>query len=139
MSDLLDAFTKLVAYLGDERAKDGYFTDFNNSGEPKYSINIRKNAVSTQYINLLVKEINKSLKKGNSLTGKIVDDIKKKIEDFIELVNKSPKAEKAELLEYIAKYNAENTYQGGARALQRSKKRRTSNKRKTRKYVDGTF
>ena len=130
MCDILDAFTKLVAYLGDEKAKDGYLKEYNNNGEPQYSIDIRENAVSMQYVNLLVKAIKKCLTAGSPLKGRIVADIRTKIEDFIELANKCPKAEKDELLEYIAEYNAENIEQGGARTLRRSLKRRHRSTRK---------
>jgi hypothetical protein len=117
MSDLLDAFTKFVAYLGDEAARDGYFTGHNANGAPKYSINLHP-GVSPQYIVMLVKLIHKHLTTGKEIKGKFAPLIKKKIDEFVALVKAGPEDEKPELYAYMAEYDLDDDdgrMQGGAR------------------------
>jgi hypothetical protein len=120
MSDLLDAFTKFVAYLGDEGARDGYFTGHNEKGEPKYSINVHP-GVSPQYIVTLVKLIHQHLTTGKEIKGKFAPVIKKKIDEFVALVKAGPEEEKPELLAYMSEYNLDDDgrMQGGARLRRR--------------------
>lgn len=126
MSDLLDAFTKFVAYLGDESARDGYFTGHNEKGEPKYSINVHP-GVSPQYIVMLVKLIYQHLTTGKEIKGKFAPLIKKKIDEFVAVVKAGPEAEKPELLAYMSEYNLDDDgrMQGGARCGGRRGRRST--------------
>lgn len=126
MSDLLDAFTKFVAWLGDESARDGYLTGHNEKGEPKYSINMGP-GVSPQFIVQIVKLIHLNLTTGKEIKGKLAPAIKKKMDDFIALVNAGPEAEKPELLAYMNEYNLDDDgrMQGGARCGGRRGRRST--------------
>ena len=133
MSNLLDAFTQFVAWLGDEGARDGYFTGFNAKGVPKYSINVG-HGVSPQYINQIVQMIHLNLTTGKEIRGKFPKDLKNKIDGFVKVAAAGSEAEKAELLAYMSEYNAENDgrMQGGARTVRAQRTRRRLNKRKTR-------
>jgi hypothetical protein len=130
MSDLLDAFTKFVAYLGDETARDGYLTGHNANGVPKYSINVHP-GVSPQYINQIVRMINLNLTTGKEIKGKFTPVIKNKIDELVALVKAGPEEEKPELLAYMVEYNAEDNggMHGGAR---RRRSTMRGNKRKAR-------
>lgn len=126
MSDLLDAFTKFVAWLGDESARDGYLTGHNANGAPQYSINMGP-GVSPQFIVQIVKLIHLNLTTGKEIKGKLAPAIKKKMDDFIALVNAGPEAEKPELLAYMNEYNLDDDgrMQGGARCGGRRGRRST--------------
>lgn len=133
MSDLLDAFTKFVAYLGDEGARDGYLTGHNAQGEPKYSINVHP-GVSPQYIVMLVKLIYKHLTTGKEIKGKFAPLIKKKIDEFVAVVKAGPEDQKPELLAYMAEYNLDDEgggMHGGVR-LRRRIRRTMKSSRKAR-------
>ena len=116
MSELLDAFTKFVAYLGDDSARDGYLTGHNAKGVPQYSINMGP-GVSPQFIVQIVKLIHLNLTTGKEIKGKLAPAIKKKVDEFIALVNAGPEEQKPELLAYMAEYNLDDDgrMQGGAR------------------------
>jgi hypothetical protein len=137
MSDLLDAFTKFVAYLGDEGARDGYFIGRNERDQPKYSINVGP-SVSPNYIVQIVTLIYKHLTTGKEIKGNFAPAIQKKIEEFVATVKAGSEAEKHELLAYMAEYNLDDNggMQGGTRRMRRRSKGRRSttkpNKHKAR-------
>jgi len=122
MSDLLDAFTKFVAWLGDESARNGYFTGFNNKGLQKYSINVGP-GVSPQYINQIVQMIHLNLTTGKEIKGKFPENLKDKIDSFVKVAAAGSGDEKAELLAYMSTYNAEDDggMRGGARTTRKNK------------------
>lgn len=66
-TELLDKFTQILAYVGDDGAKDGYFLRENNAGNAVYSINIRQEPIED--VNHLVKKIKILLKKNTPVTG----------------------------------------------------------------------
>ena len=136
MSDLLDAFTKFVAYLGDEMARDGYLTGHNANGEPKYSINVHP-GVSPQYIVMLVKLCHQHFTTGKEIKGKFAPLIKKKIDEFVALVKAGPEDQKPELYAYMAEYNLDDEggagMHGGARLrIRRTMKGKARGGRRTR-------
>jgi hypothetical protein len=134
MSDLLDAFTKFVAYLGDDSARDGYLTGHNAKGVPQYSINMGP-GVSPQFIVQIVKLIHLNLTTGKEIKGKLAPAIKKKVDEFIALVNAGPEEQKPELLAYMAEYNLDDDgrMQGGARHMKGRSSSRTTKKSNKRR------
>ena len=93
MSNLLDAFTRLLAYLGDAEAADGYQNN-NNFVQ-------RNNILSKREIFALLPKIRSAIM-GNAMALNNIDedDIYNKVEEIIALSNQFPD-EKDELIEYI--------------------------------------
>ena len=93
MSNLLDAFTRLLAYLGDPEAADGYQNN-NNFVQ-------RENILSKREIFALLPKIRLAIM-GNATARDYIDedDIYNKVEEIIALSNEFPD-EKDELIEYI--------------------------------------
>lgn len=106
MSDFLDKITQLLAYSGDDAAKDGYFLFLDNSGNPVYSIPIRVEALSGSDLENLINQIKNLLENDEPLVN-IPDDIIKKASDLKKVYDKvSCKKVKDELIEYIDNYEA---------------------------------
>ena len=119
MSELLDAFTKLVAYLGDEAARDGY-----GNG----NINLE---LEPEEINAIVKNIYRHLNGEEEINAELEDDVRVRVKKFIDAVEAGPPEQKPELFEYMEEYDAEPAMQGGARKKRGKRKRKTRGKRKT--------
>lgn len=131
MNDLLDKFTQLLAYAGDNGAKDGYFLRSNNSGNPVYSIPIRSESLSGVELKNLANQIKNLLESGKPLVN-IPTDITKKANSLKEEYNVSDKETKEELIEYIDTYEA-NPMQGGMRQRNKRKSRKLKKSRKSSK------
>ena len=134
---LLDKFTQILAYVGDEGAKDGYFLNTNNAGNPVYSIPIRSESLSGEELENLVRQIKKLLENNKPLVN-IQDDIAKKAQSlkaaFDKVANKNIKNE---LIDYIGEFEV-NPIQGGKRNNRKSSKSKLTVKKsrknsKTRK------
>jgi hypothetical protein len=117
-SKLLDTFTQLLAYMGDEGAQDGY----NN-------INIRDESISPAQRTRMVKKMIDFIANDTRLSG-IPEDIKAKVIALKDLVNDPIYSEqKEELLDYMREYNADDTMRGGSRRRKTQRKtRRRRNK-----------
>lgn len=140
MSDLLDAFTQLLAYVGDEGAKDGYFLRRDPSGNPVYSIPIRAKSLADEKIADLVNQLPTFLTQDTTLAG-FPDDIVKKATNLKELYNSTASVStKQELIDYMNEFEGSVGMQGGLRkkAMRKSKSRKhrtsKSRNRKSRKY-----
>lgn len=125
---LLDKFTQILAYIGDEGAKDGYFLRSNNAGNPIYSINIRAEPLSEESLIKLVKRI-KSLLKNNKVVTDFSPDVVRKANELKTLYDSTAdNSLKEELIEYMSNFNS-NGMHGGRKTKRRSKSRKL---RKTR-------
>jgi hypothetical protein len=113
-TDLLDKFTQLLAYLGDEGAKDGYRNGTNNAGNPKYSVPIR--STPSPDLGNVVNSVKDFLM--------MPSDIVKKVYDFKAIFDNANQESKDELINYMNEYEA---------APMRGGKRRTLKKRLTKK------
>jgi hypothetical protein len=132
MSGLLDAFTKFVAWLGDESARDGYLTGHNSKGVPTYSINVSR-GVSPQFINQIVRMIHLNLTEDEEIKGKFSPKLREKIDEFVAVAKAGPDGQRAELLEYMTTYDATDYgMHGGARSRRLTKRRRVRGGKKTR-------
>ena len=132
---LLDKFTQILAYVGDEGAKDGYFLRSNNSGNPVYSINIRPEPLAGGEITGLVRKIKALLTKNKPLEG-VPQDVVTKAEQLKALYNsRSNAGAKQELIEYLDGNfgNNNNGMYGGARKTNRRSKNRKNRKTRSRK------
>lgn len=140
-TDLLDSFTQILAYLGDENAKDGYFLRRNNAGNPTYSINIRKQPLVD--LQSLIIQIKTFLENGTPLEH-TPNDVSHKVDKLKEIFDKSEDSSKAELLQYISDYEVYPMHGGSRRKsikrlrqLKQSKQlkqsRRNRNNRKTQR------
>ena len=133
MTDLLDEVTKLLAYVGDEGAKDGYFLRTNNAGNPVYSIPIRAEPLVNEELEDLVYQVKTFLESGTPLYD-IPQDIVNKVKILKNAFNESTDEEKAEVIEYLSSYEA-NPMQGGRNKRRKSKRtiKKRRNNRKTRR------
>ena len=129
MSDLLTAFSMLVAYIGDEASADGF-----------PNLEVRAKPLSGSAINCLVKKLRANILTGKEIKGKYDPDVKEKIDTFLATVAAGPEEQKAELLEYMGEYDADGGNEGmrgGARRRSYGGKsrrnRKGGNKRKTMK------
>ena len=140
MADLLDAFTRLLAYLGDDEAADGYQND------PSFVP--RENQLTKQEIFDLLPNIEAAINGNKAALKNLEPDIAQKVSTIRNLSIMYPE-EKPELMEYITDFkvqleselphnrqnngnNGNNEMSGGAKKL--SKKRRsTRRKLKTRR------
>jgi hypothetical protein len=131
--DLMDTFTKLLAHLGDDCAKNGYQT---NAQDPT-GINeedptkIPRKTINDAMRLIIVKDIGKFLQ-GNKVTFPN-EYILEKVRALKALYDKRSDDEKAFLISYIEKYEV-NPMRGGKRSKKpsRKSKKRKINKRKTR-------
>lgn len=133
MSDLLDEITKLLAYVGDEGAKDGYFLRTNNAGNPIYSIPIRNEPLEDESLETLVNQVKEFLESDTPLDN-VPKDIVNKVKILKKAFNESTDEEKAEVIEYLSSYEA-NPMQGGRNKRRKSKRtiKKRRNNRKTRR------
>lgn len=115
---LLDTFTQLLAYMGDEGAQDGYINS---------NISIRDEPISSSECNRIVNNMRNYIA-GDAELYNVPEDIMLKVVALKELANNPMYLDqKNELLEYMAEYNAENGMRGGSR--RRKSRRRTQRKR----------
>jgi hypothetical protein len=126
-TDLLDRFTQILAYIGDDGAKDGYFLRENNAGNPVYSINIRPEPMPEESVARLVKKIKILLKTNIPVTG-FPADVVAKTNELKDLYDSSSTAAKKELLEYISEFGTAGM-RGGRNTKRRSKRKSTRSKR----------
>lgn len=133
---LLDKFTQLLAYVGDEGAKDGYFLRSNNTGNPVYSINIRAEPLPEESLTKLVKKI-KSLLKTNKPVAGFPADVIGKAGDLKALYDSTANAStKKELIDYMSEFSSNSGgMHGGRRTKRGSKNRKTSKNRQTRSRI----
>ena len=140
MVNLLDAFTRLLAYLGDDEAADGYQND------PSFVP--RENQLTKQEIFDLLPKIEAAINGNKAALKNLEPDIAQKVSTIRNLSNMYPE-EKPELMEYITDFkvqleselphNRQNNGNNGNNemsgwAKKSSKKRRsTRRKLKTRK------
>jgi hypothetical protein len=125
---LLDKFTQLLAYVGDEGAKDGYFLRMNNSGKSVYSINIRPEPVTDEDITELVRKI-KGLLTKNKPVKEFPQDVVAKANELQALYNSSNEGAKQELIEYIDGFGNTGMHGGRRKTNRRSKNRKNRTKR----------
>jgi hypothetical protein len=128
MSDLLTAFSSLVAYLGDEMSADGF-----------PNLVVRNTPLSGAEIKGIVRKLHAKLKNGANIKNNFDPDVKAKIDTFLATVAAGPDDQKSELLDYMEEYDVEENMRGGARRRsyrgksRRSRSRKAANKRKTMK------
>jgi len=125
---LLDKFTQLLAYVGDEGAKDGYFLHHNVEEKSVYSVPIRDETLSEETLIALVKKIKKFIKNNKPING-VPPDIMIKITELKDLYDGTKAtSSKKELIQYMSDYGANSGMHGGTRKKlrQRSKKTRRS-------------
>ena len=128
MTDLLDEVTKLLAYVGDDGAKDGYFLRTNNANNPVYSIPIRTEPLVNEELEDLVYQVKMFLERGTPLYD-IPQDIVNRVISLKKAFDESTKERKAEVIEYLSSYEA-NPMQGGRRKRNNRKSKRTVKKRR---------
>jgi hypothetical protein len=138
MPDLLDAFTRLLAYLGDDEAADGYQND------PSFVP--RVNQLTKQEIFDLLPNIEAAINGNQAALNNLEPDIAQKVSTIRNLSNMYPE-EKPELMEYITDFkvqleselphnrqnNGNNEMSGGAK---KSSKKRRSTRRKAKTRVN---
>jgi hypothetical protein len=131
---LLDKFTRLLAYVGDEGAKDGYFLRSNNTGKPVYSINIRAEPIPEESLIKLVKKI-KSLLKNNKPVLGFPGDVIGKAAELKTLYDSTANASaKKELIDYMGDFSGNSDgMHGGASKTKRNSKGRKNRKTCSRK------
>jgi cellulose biosynthesis protein BcsQ len=129
-TDLLDEVTKLLAYVGDEGAKDGYYLRSNNVGKSVYSVPIRPEPLETEELETLVAKVKELLENDTPLDD-VPKDIVNKVNNLKKAFSKASDEAKAEVVEYLGAYEA-NPMQGGKRRVQKSMRKRRKN-RKTRR------
>lgn len=129
-TELLDRFTQILAYVGDDGAKDGYFLRENNAGNPVYSINIRPEPMPEESVARLVKKIKSLLKTNTPVTG-FPADVVAKTNELKDVFDSSSNAAKKELLEYISEFGEFGNagMRGGGKTKRRSKRKSTLSKR----------
>ena len=128
-NELLDKFTQLLAYIGDEGAKDGYFLRRNNSGDAVYSINIRDEPIPEDLVKGLVKKI-KSLLKTNKPVSGFPQDVVSKTTELKQLYDSVNSSMKQELIDYINDFGQNSGMHGGERKTRRNRKNRKTRSRK---------
>jgi hypothetical protein len=130
---LLDKFTQILAYVGDEGAKDGYFLRY-NAENPVYSIAIRAEPLTQESLADLVDTI-KEFVQNDAAVEEVPEDILTKISELKELYNSSTTSEnaKGELIEYMNEYSGNSGMRGGVRRKNKSMRKRANKKRKNKK------
>lgn len=132
-TELLDRFTQILAYVGDDGAKDGYFLRENNAGNPVYSIDIRPEPIPEESVARLVKKIKSLLKTNTPVTG-FPADVVAKTNELKDVYDSSSTAAKKELVEYISEFGEFGTagMRGGRKTKRRSKRsKRTRTRART--------
>jgi len=131
-TELLDRFTQILAYVGDDGAKDGYFLRENNAGNPVYSIDIRPEPMPEESVAHLVKKIKILLKTNTPVTG-FPADVVAKTNELKDVFDSSSTAAKKELLEYISDFGKFGTEgMRGGRKTKRKSKRKSNRSKRTR-------
>jgi hypothetical protein len=131
-TELLDRFTQILAYVGDDGAKDGYFLRENNAGNPVYSITIRPEPMPEESVARLVKKIKVLLKTNTPVTG-FPADVVAKTNELKDVYDSSSTAAKKELLEYISEFGEfGNAGMRGGRKTKRRSKRKSKRSKRTR-------
>jgi hypothetical protein len=131
-TELLDRFTQILAYVGDDGAKDGYFLRENNAGNPVYSINIRPEPMPEESVARLVKKIKSLLKTNTPVTG-FPADVVAKTNELKDVYDSSSTAAKKELLQYISEFGEfGNAGMRGGRKTKRRSKRKSKRSKRTR-------
>jgi len=131
-TELLDRFTQILAYVGDDGAKDGYFLRENNAGNPVYSINIRPEPIPEESVARLVKKIKVLLKTNTPVTG-FPADVVAKTNELKDVFDSSSTAAKKELLQYISEFGEfGNAGMRGGRKTKRRSKRKSKRSKRTR-------
>jgi hypothetical protein len=131
-SDLLDKMTQILAYAGDEGAKDGYYLRSNNNGNPVYSVQIRSDPLESTELEEFVNKLKEFLENGTPLDN-VPSDLIKKVNVLKAEFEKSKEDEKAELIQYLSDYEVDYRMHGGRiRKIKRTIKKRRKN-RKSRK------
>ena len=133
-TELLDRFTQILAYVGDDGAKDGYFLRENNAGNPVYSITIRPEPIPEEGVARLVKKIKSLLKTNTPVTG-FPADVVAKTNELKDVYDSSSNVAKKELLQYISEFGEFGNagMRGGRKTKRRSKRsKRTRMSRRTR-------
>jgi len=131
-TELLDRFTQILAYVGDDSAKDGYFLRENNAGNPVYSINIRPEPIPEESVARLVKKIKVLLKTNTPVTG-FPADVVAKTNELKDVFDSSSTAAKKELLQYISEFGEfGNAGMRGGRKTKRRSKRKSKRSKRTR-------
>ena len=128
MTDLLDEVTKLLAYVGDEGAQDGYFLRTTNTGKAVYSIPIRPEPLENEALEGLVNQVKMFLESDTPLDN-VPKDIVNKVNNLKNAFNESTDEEKAEVIEYLSIYEV-NPMHGGRRKRNNRKSKRTLKKRR---------
>ena len=130
---LLDKFTQILAYVGDDEAKDGYYLRTNNSGNPIYSIDIRSEPIPEKSIKKLVKQIKMLLKKNKPVIG-FDEDIIDKINELKTLYDATRNQSiKDELIEYISDFGSNSGMHGGKGKRSTRRRKTKRNRRKSQK------
>jgi hypothetical protein len=96
---LLDAFTMLLAYMGDEGAKDGYLTGITN-GVPTYSVDLRPHPLEMAEIQTIVQQVLNFIKSDVPMELQH-EDILEKVIHLKQLVNEKNQSMKDELFTYM--------------------------------------
>jgi transposase len=132
---LLDKFTQILAYVGDDGAKDGYYLRTNNSGNPIYSIDIRSEELTPKEIDELVKQIKSLLKKNKPVKEFEQDIIDKTNELKASYEDTRNQSAKKELIDYINDFEGNSGMRGGKRRNTRRRKTKRNRRKslKTRK------
>ena len=129
---MLDKMTRILAYVGDEGAKDGYFLRRNNAGNPIYSTNIRPESIPEELVAGLVKKIVSLLTRNKPIIG-VPQDIIVKISELKVLYDSSEKSTKGELIDYLGEFEGNSGMHGGARKTKRRFKNIKNRKTRSRK------
>ena len=125
--DLMDTFTKILAHLGDDCAKNGYQTNAQDpTGNVEDPTRIPRNTINDAMRFIIVKDIGKFLQ-GNKVTFPN-ECILEKVRALKALYDKSSDDEKAFLISYIEEYEI-NPMRGGKRSKKRGRKSKRSKKR----------
>ena len=129
-TDLLDQLTRLLAYIGDEEAKDGYFIK-NNSGNPAYSINIRPEPIAGR-IKELVRKIKNLLTK-NAPVIDFPENVVAKTTALKALYDRADESGKNELISYLEDFEFNSGMHGGAFKKTKRKSNNRGSKNKSSK------
>ena len=128
-AEILDELTKLLAYVGDEGAKDGYFLHTNNDSNPVYSVPIRNHPLTNDEMGNLINNVKRLLENDTPLDNSIPNDVVYKVNNLKVIFNESSNDGKDGVIEYLNNYEA-NLMQGGRRKRNNRKSKRTVKKRR---------
>jgi len=130
---LVDKFTQILAYIGDEEAKDGYNLRNKGSDILTYSVPIRPQPISEKRIKNLVKQIKLLLMNNKSIKG-FDQDIIDKTNELKTLYDAThDQSTKDELIEYISDFESNSGMHGGKGKRSTRRRKTKSNRRKSLK------